>query len=729
MLKTKQLAITTAIALSAISSQTQAASFEFDNFSINWDTVVTAGVQVRIEPRNKRISQGSSGSTAVGTDPDFGTIYDLDSLAPIIDNAFIINSNDGNNSFDQWDVTSLRLSLLTEADINFGDWGFFVRGKIWQDSVYGGSTNIDLNTVDGRQAWNEYNANPKFGGNGGFNSLPGDFNPGAVQYAKQGYRLLDAFYYGTIPLPNDTEMSVRLGQQVISWGEALLSGGGLATAINHVDADIRNQPGFDLKELFLPSLAAFIQVPLTESISMEAYYQFEWNPVQLTPSGAYFSEFDSIGLGGNTFTFVSGNEDRIFGQWLDERNPDPDGLAKLLQYLPTNCGADDSQSSRCRLLSPYKLREERASDNGQFGLAFNFFLDNGDEAGLYIVNYHEKIPSFVLPIDAIQTFAPVIDLLVFVADPEHYQQFQAPQGGFQGITDLSYRLSIDQVTALLGFLGVLVPEDGSIKDIVNNITSNPELLDGIVPDAFVQILQTCQTSGPLCPAAVNAFAGVGANFFLDQYGFDSDTQIRSLNYRLKYFEDIRMFGATYSTVLGGANVATEITYRENTPLLTGDVPRTPRQWQLINWHVNTLMVLEPSFLWDFSTFTAEVLTWFVPGAKPFSSKDLNNPDRLAVQNTPFGVGFSFFWSWEYQNVFTGWDVIIPWYMNWGVEGAMFNSGYRDGQITFATGATFRHLSGFEASLGVLTLFGNTDDVFQILTQDRDSLNMSIKYSF
>ena len=233
---------------------------------------------------------------------------------------------------------------------------------------------------------------------------------------------------------------------------------------------------------------------------------------------------------------------------------------------------------------------------------------------------------------------------------------------------------------------------------------------------------------------LKALSGAGVDFLLGPDGFTQDSVVRSLNYRIKYFEDVNMFGFTYSTILGTANVATELSYRQDTPLLRGDVPRTPTPSNLWNWHINTLMVFEPVELWgiklwDFASFTAEVLYWNAPGKLPYDENDLSNSKRLAVQNSPQGVGASAFMGLEYYNVFSGWDISVPLYVNWGVDGSQFNAGYRDGQVTFATGLAFKHLSGLEIGSGIGFNFGDTDDVFQMLTQDRDSLNIHAKYAF
>lgn len=735
MLNHKKVSAAAVLALSStFSLQTQAGSYEFDNFTVDWDSVFTAGVQYRIQDRKLHISRGKDGRDG-----------SLDNLSTIIDNAFVINSNDGNNNFDKG-FTSQRMSLLSEADFNFGEWGFFLRGKIWHDFIYGGTTD----QTD--EAYASNNANPKFGPNGGFNAAKGEFNPAAKEYAQSGASLLDAFVYASFSLPNDREVSMRVGRQVISWGEALLSGGGLATSINHVDAHIRSQPGLELKELFLPTGSIFFQTALTESINLEAYYQYEWNAVFLDPSSTYSSEFDSIGDGGNTFMFITGEEDRIIGiNIADDQgntltpaearaNGDID-LSRVLELIPQNCPPNAGRDHKCRILIPYKLKEDHASSQGQAGLALNFFLENGDEFGIYAVNYHEKIPSFILPIDAAETFAPIIDLLIQVADQNHYENVfkfrpecsdRTNGCAYQGISDIGSAMSIRQLNALLSFFNAIPKNDGTIGSITADLIDNPSLFfsDDSVLNPFLDFV----SNDPLVNFAVTALAQGSADLFLSQLGFSTDSPVRSLNYRLKYFENVHMLGLTYSTVIGSANVATEFTYRHNTPVLSGDVARVPQRVRMFNWHINTLMVFEPfEFLgiqwWDFSSFTAEALIWNIPGKLEFDINDGSNPDRLAVQNTPQGVGISFFWSLEYQNVFTGWDIVVPIYTNWGIDGAQFNAGYRDGQVTTATGITFRHLSGIELGLGIAKNYGDSDDIFQMLVQDRDNVTAHFKYGF
>lgn len=718
VLKNKKLSTSIALLSVATINCANAASYEFENFTLEWDTVFTAGVQYRIEDRIDFISKGSNGANG-----------ELDNLATIIDNAFIINGNDGNNSYDVG-FTSQRTSILSEADFNFGDWGVFVRGKYWHDFRLSGDSDMT------QEGFDSFNANPLFGDNGGHNANLGEFNPAAKDYGASGSKLLDAFWYGNIGIGNDKEMTLRIGRQVISWGEALLSGGGISMGINYVDAHIRNQPGLEIKELFLPTGAIFAQIPINDTFSMEAYYQYEWHPAFIDPSGSYFSEFDSIGTGGNTFLFVTGQESRILGvELLPENNGgvtvgDGSQIGRLLEFLPTNCPSGADYNHKCRLLAPYKLKEDKPSSDGQFGLSLNIFLESGAEMGLFYVNYHEKIPNWVLPIDALIAFAPVINLLIDFADPVHYKETFTDKGrSFTSVSDLGSDLSVRQLNALLSFLNALPKEDGTIGSITADLIANPGKVFSETSPLHDPI-----SNDPLIQAGITALALTGVDFFLAQYGFDRNTRIRSINYRLEYAQNVHMLGASYSTVLGNANVAAEFTYRENTPVLSADVPRTPQLVRLMNLHLNTLMVFEPKSLfgiplWDFSSFVAEVIMWNIPGKLDYDPNDIQNPDRLAVQNTPNGVGFSVFWSLEHQNIATGWDLMIPIYMNWGIDGSQFNAGYRDGQVTTATGLTFKHLSGIEVGCGITTFWGDQDDIFQMLTQDRDNVTAHFKYTF
>ncbi len=177
-----------------------------------------------------------------------------------------------------------------------------------------------------------------------------------------------------------------------------------------------------------------------------------------------------------------------------------------------------------------------------------------------------------------------------------------------------------------------------------------------------------------------------------------DSWVNSLDYRIFYVEDIHIWAMSYSTVLGNANVAGEISYRENTPIMRGNVARTPDQEEVYHMHLNTIMVFEPNAFWDFSAFTAEIVAWHIPGRKNYSGYHKSDPDRLAVQNTANGSGFGFLWTMDHKNVYAGIDLTIPVYVSHGLDGAMFTTGYRQHQTTVSVGLTARYMDSLEVGL-------------------------------
>lgn len=697
LLKTSTLTST----LLLFGSTAHGAAFEFDDFTIDIDSTITYGVQWRAEDRDETISLASHGL------PGQAGTYNL---VELIDNAFILNGNDGNNNFDKGDMTANRISYLGDLDINFGNFGLFTRFKAYYDAVYDGD---DTSISD--VGYTQYNPNPKFKGN--YTAAQGNFNPKAQDYMRGDVRFLDFFVYGGFDI-GDKYLDLRVGRQVISWGESLLSGGGVVMAQNYLDTQIRNTPGLEIKEMFMPTGAIFAQFDITETLNVQTYYQYEWKPHILDPSSSYFSEMDSIGEGGELFLFVSGDEIYALGKNIGDPSitGDPDtegGYAKDLTYfMPATadrpCVADPRDGKfKCNYLTPYMLYEEDARDSGQYGISFQFVMDDGDEIGFYYVNYHEKAPSFFLPLNSIDDYAVMVNMLLdplSAIDPTRPPVFEGP-------ADLGGDLTTEQIITLLDFLGSIPSAGGDIKTIMNNMGE----VGGI--DFGSEFIQE-QADATLKNSGVTK----GIDSFVD-----------SMNYRIKYFEDTHLWGMSYSTVLGTANVAGEITYRENTPLMSGDVTRTPVREELWHIHLNMIQLFEPTFMWDSATLIAEVVAWHVPGrdnfnihAMPF--KELNQ-NRLAVQNTANGSGASTLFMIEYRSVMQGVDLVVPLYATYGIDGAMFMTGYRNHQGTVSVGLTAKYLDSFEAGVAYATNFGDKDDIFQTLVHDRDNYSLNMKYSF
>ncbi len=79
--------------------------------------------------------------------------------------------------------------------------------------------------------------------------------------------LLDAFIWADLPMGGRT-LQLRLGDQVIQWGESLFIQGGIASAMTHADLTAATAPGAELKEILLPTGALSGRIGLTQEISL-----------------------------------------------------------------------------------------------------------------------------------------------------------------------------------------------------------------------------------------------------------------------------------------------------------------------------------------------------------------------------------------------------------------------------------------------------------------------------
>ena len=91
----------------------------------------------------------------------------------------------------------------------------------------------------------------------------------------------------------DRPLNVRLGQQVINWGEALFMQNGVNTA-NYFDLNALRLPGSEIKEALLPLNSLYFSYGLTFNATLEAFYQLDWKNSEDAPTGTYFSTHDAF---------------------------------------------------------------------------------------------------------------------------------------------------------------------------------------------------------------------------------------------------------------------------------------------------------------------------------------------------------------------------------------------------------------------------------------------------
>ncbi|WP_339535286.1 DUF1302 domain-containing protein [Pseudomonas hunanensis] len=263
------------------------------------------------------------------------------------------NANDGSEYYSRG-LVSNAFKITSELSLKMDDDGFFVRGSAWYDTQL-----MDHKPSGGTFALNNTDSSERY---------PSDLK----NRFGQGARLLDAYVYGNRDF-GDVPVNLRVGRQVINWGEGLFYADGL-NVVNPVDVGRIVLPGASLKEALLPTNMISFQAGLTESISLEGFYGLEWRSNEVMPTGAFLNNADIFGKGTN-------------GPIIDLR----DQLTEAgipLELVPGVNGVDG-------VVAGLRYRSDRdARDDGQFGIALRFMAEEmaNAEFSLYYLNYHSKVP-------------------------------------------------------------------------------------------------------------------------------------------------------------------------------------------------------------------------------------------------------------------------------------------------------------------------------------------------
>ena len=359
-------------------------AFEFSNGELqgSFDTTVSYGYSWRVEDQDPNliakswfnpllctqnvplgaIPVGPGRCTSTGGVP--GSPEQLAAMG-----RFSANRDDGNLKYDEGDAISSALKLTSELSLNWRDWGMFMRATYFYDFE-----NADRD----------------------------DLTQEAKDRIGDRFRMLDAFVFKNFALADDGSMAgtVRLGRQVVSWGESTFIQNGI-NVINPVDLSALRVAGAELREAFLPIDMLYGSISLSDNVSLEALYMFEFEEIEIDAAGTYFSSNDFASPGGTYVMLGFGttpqpvyNPERFFstcyagpaGYASSDRFADLAaiyGPATAGQIIAIGCGN-----------AVGRLPNRNARDDGQYGLALRWYAEalGETEFGFYFLNYHSRVP-------------------------------------------------------------------------------------------------------------------------------------------------------------------------------------------------------------------------------------------------------------------------------------------------------------------------------------------------
>ncbi|KWU51043.1 adhesin [Pseudomonas palleroniana] len=583
-------ALAVAVALGCC-AQAQAVSFNIGEVEGQFDSSLSVGASWGMRDADKKLVGVPNGGTGQASTGD-----------------------DGRLNFKKGETFSKIFKGIHDLELKYGDSGVFVRGKYWYD--------FELQDEDRE-----------------FKPISNNHRDEGAR--SSGYELLDAFVYHNYSI-GDLPGAVRVGKQVVSWGESTFIGNSI-NSINPIDVSAFRRPGAEIKEGLIPVNMLFASQSLTNQLSVEGFYQLNWENTVVDNCGTFFGN-DVVAHGCNNNYTV--------------------GSPAIAPLQPVAAAFGQGFQVTREGVVVQRAKDRDARDGGQFGAALRWLGDD-TEYGLYFMNYHSRTPT------------------------------------------------------------------------VGTITANTSLA----------------TIGRIANAANAIAPGSGA-------GLAQSTMLGRGQYYLDYPEDIRLYGASFSTTLPTGTAWTgEISYRPNAPV---QLNTTDLTLALVNPIAgNTASPIRSSFGSDNSGYRRKEITQIQSTMTQFFDQVLG-AERLTLvgeaafvhvggleaktklrygRDSVFGAygfqgdtdGFVTANSWgyrarailDYNNVFAG--VNLKPNLSWShdVSGYGPNGIFNEGAKAISVGVDADYRNTYTASLSYTDFFGGD---YNTLT-DRDFIALSFGVNF
>ncbi len=288
--------------------------FEMGEIQGSFDTTLSYGLKWRVQDRDQDIIGLMNGG-----------------------NAFSVNGDNGNLNFGEGLVGNAP-KITSDLLLTYKNLGAFVRGTAFYDFE------VENRHMDKMELSDD-----------------------ALELVGSDARVLDAYLSGSFDVFG-MPIDLRVGDQVVSWGEGTFFQGGINT-INPINVSAIRVPGAELKEALVPEGMVYGSFGLTDSTTLEALYLYDWDNTDVDPPGSYFSTSDAAGEGGKYVVLAFGS--------ISDEGTDLGPMGFDPEFLMVKRGPD-----------------AKADDDGQYGLAFRYFSEalNDTEFSFYYMNYHSRVP-------------------------------------------------------------------------------------------------------------------------------------------------------------------------------------------------------------------------------------------------------------------------------------------------------------------------------------------------
>lgn len=326
------------------------------NFSIKSN--VTVGVAIRAEERdlNQVAKLSVPGQENLCNDGNNGCTTEQGNRDLInAKGAFTgTNSDDGNWNYNKGDITDSLVKFTPEIKLQRGDLKVEFSGLFYYDPVNANFTEFHSDDL--------------------YQPAETPRAQNVVDIFARGAELRKAYFQYTPEILGQS-FNLKVGRQVLPWGESLLVLFNNLNQLNPLDANAAARPGFQLSDVSTPVNMAVLSFPIMDSVSVELVAPLEWRAVRAPPHGSFGSTVDPVDNNYATLGLGNQHED-------PNRISEPygnNGLLTSTSYSPSVLPAEFGY----------------ASDKGQYGARITFvadWLNNGTEIGLHYLRYHSQFP-------------------------------------------------------------------------------------------------------------------------------------------------------------------------------------------------------------------------------------------------------------------------------------------------------------------------------------------------
>lgn len=283
--------------------------------------------------------------------------------------AYSNNVDDAERMFKAGDIAAATTKLNSALTVTWKDFGIFARGyygydPMAQDKDFVNAADYGPDKLYGYSQFEQIQANNR-------------------DHLGHPSAILDLYAYANEDLWGHS-LSVKVGKQVVNWGESTLVLNGLNSLVS-IDASKARIPGAEISDFVIPVPQVFASLNLVDSVSVEGFYQWSFKPSLVDSVGSFYpvpdQNFTGLGAMAGDLSFGRAPNNSLAGT-------DCSTTGGNNNLTPTTCvpyGGDLGRSA-----------DQRPKGGGQWGAALRFSVPqlNDADMALYAANYHSRLPLF-----------------------------------------------------------------------------------------------------------------------------------------------------------------------------------------------------------------------------------------------------------------------------------------------------------------------------------------------